>query len=194
MNIYIIKDNEAQGPFSLDQTVESIRNGEHSLSSLAWREGMADWQPVHALTDIVQAVLPPIPAKPEKEQLQTTPPPIPTQLDKTPQIQVPGPSTEAASDTAKTPVKPESDKCRVPAMLLCFFLGGFGLHAFYAERRMEGAVLVILFVIGVLAAATGAGWGVLCVVLVQLYNLCLTFVIALGKYTDGQGRSITKWI
>jgi len=81
MNIYIIKNNEAQGPLSLDQTVESIKNGEHSLSSLAWREGMADWQPVHALADVVGAVLPPIPATPQEQKVQTTPPPIPTQLE-----------------------------------------------------------------------------------------------------------------
>ena len=193
MNIYIIKNNAAQGPFSLDQTVESIRNGEHSLSSLAWREGMTDWQPVHALADVVGAVLPPIPAITEKKQIQTTPPPIPKELDEAQKVSVPRSSTEAASVSSKTTDKPESDKSRVPAMLLCFFLGGLGLHAFYAERRVEGTVLVFLFVIGVLAAATGAGWGLWCVGFVQLYNLCLTFRIALGKYTDGQGRLITKW-
>jgi TM2 domain-containing membrane protein YozV len=194
MNIYIIKNNEAQGPFSLDQTVESIRNGEHSLSSLAWREGMADWQPVHALTDIVQAVLPPIPATPQEQKVQTTPPPIPTQLEHNENPQPPAlESSRVATITAPIPeIKAESDRCRIPAILLCLFLGGLGTHAFYAGRTKEGIVLAALFAFGVFTLSSGLG--AVLFTGVGIYLVIISFRIALGKYTDGQGRIITKWI
>ena len=61
MNIYLLKDGEKHGPYSIDRVVEFIRKGECMMSGLAWREGMADWKPIHLIKDIVEAALPPEP-------------------------------------------------------------------------------------------------------------------------------------
>ena len=84
MNIYLIKNDERKGPYSIEQVVDFIRKGEYLMSDFVWREGMTDWQPIHALADIVEAVLPPLPVKPEEQSAPALPPPIPIQPENQP--------------------------------------------------------------------------------------------------------------
>ncbi|TQS71610.1 TM2 domain-containing protein [Rhodobacteraceae bacterium] len=43
-------------------------------------------------------------------------------------------------------VTPEtSDKGFVPAVLLCFFLGSFGLHRFYLGKWVTGILMLVTF-------------------------------------------------
>lgn len=41
-----------------------------------------------------------------------------------------------------------SDKSKVAAALLCFFLGGLGIHRFYLGHIGSGAAILILSVVG----------------------------------------------
>ena len=41
-----------------------------------------------------------------------------------------------------------SDKSKVAAALLCFFLGGLGIHRFYLGQVGSGVVMLILSVVG----------------------------------------------
>lgn len=172
------------------------------MSDLAWREGMADWQPIHSFSDIEEAVLPPVPSsepmQQPKQPTPTLPPPIPVQSPTIP-LQAP-PSSESslkATDTTNHSNQTESDKLRAIAVLLCLFLGGLGLHAFYAGRNRQGVGIVALLLTGCLFNAMGGGmaaFGGLCYLCVGLITLITVFRIALGKYKDGQGKTITKWI
>jgi len=66
-----------------------------------------------------------------------------------------------------------SDKNNLTALLLCFFLGGLGIHRFYVGKTGTG--IVWLLTLGV------AGVGVLVDII----------MIAMGKFTDKDGRVLT---
>jgi len=200
MNIYIVKNSERQGPYSIEQVVGFIRKGEYLMSDLAWREGMADWQPIHTLADIVSAVLPPLPVEPEEQASPVTPPPIPEQQPSTPNPPTversasiaPGAHTEKAEQ-----YQSESDKRILPAFLLSLFLGFVGIHAFYAGCIMEGIVFIILLLCGTIFqffGETGAFIGFICTTVLGVFWLVAVFRTALGLYKDGNGRKITKWV
>jgi TM2 domain-containing membrane protein YozV len=68
-----------------------------------------------------------------------------------------------------------SDKRILPAALLCFFLGVFGVHRFYAGK--VGTGLLQLFTLG--------GLGV--------WALIDFILIVAGTFTDSDGKKIIAW-
>lgn len=56
MQIYIAKNNTRTGPYSDEQVHGMLKGGLVSSTDLAWREGTADWQPLHSL---IGGTLPP---------------------------------------------------------------------------------------------------------------------------------------
>lgn len=68
-----------------------------------------------------------------------------------------------------------SEKRILPAGLLCFFFGVFGVHRFYTGKTMTG--IVQLFTLGGL----GIWW------MIDL------IMIITGSFTDGDGEKITEW-
>jgi TM2 domain-containing membrane protein YozV len=83
--------------------------------------------------------------------------------------------------------QPESDKRILPAFLLCLFFGILGIHAFYAGRRLEGILYLVVFVL--------AMWpiGGLLLIVSAVCSIIDLIRIIIGAYKDGQGRKITKW-
>ena len=63
-----------------------------------------------------------------------------------------------------------SSKNKIVAILLCFFLGGFGIHRFYTGHTVLGIVYLLTFGIG--------GFGVI-----------IDFIrMILGSYNDSNGN------
>ena len=62
MATFIHKNNEQLGPFDDGQVLASFRVGVYSPDDLAWREGMAEWQPLRNLYPSTQ-LPPPLPAR-----------------------------------------------------------------------------------------------------------------------------------
>ena len=65
-----------------------------------------------------------------------------------------------------------SDKGFVPCILLCFFLGGLGVHRFYVGK--VGTGILMIFTLG------GLG----------IWTLIDFIMIVLGSFTDAEGNEI----
>jgi TM2 domain-containing membrane protein YozV len=76
---------------------------------------------------------------------------------------------------AKMPPTNVSEKSRLVALLLCFFLGCFGAHRFYVGKI--GTALLMLFTLG------GLG----------LWALIDLIIIAVGSFSDKQGSTVFRW-
>ncbi len=70
----------------------------------------------------------------------------------------------------------ESNKSRLITLLLCIFLGEFGLHRFYVGKIGTGVIWLVT------AGFFGIGW------IVDL------IMIIIGSFTDKSGNFLTKWI
>lgn len=81
-----------------------------------------------------------------------------------------------------------SNKSKLVALLLCFFLGTLGLHRIYIGRKQGGLLMLGLTVVGWITAGLGIGGALTLIVgiwaLVDLIALCI------GKLTDDQGRPL----
>lgn len=69
---------------------------------------------------------------------------------------------------------PESTKGFVPALLLCFFLGGLGVHRFYVGKVGTGILMLL----------TLGGLGI--------WTLIDFIMIAIGKFTDKDGLPLQR--
>lgn len=82
-------------------------------------------------------------------------------------------NTPATNDNTNTTTEILlSEKGFVPTLLLCFFLGGFGVHRFYVGKILTG--LLMLFTLG------GLG----------IWTLIDFIMIAVGSFKDADGRTI----
>ena len=68
-----------------------------------------------------------------------------------------------------------SPKLLLPAVLLCFWFGVFGVHRFYVGK--VGTGILMLFTFG--------GFGI--------WALVDLIILVCGAFTDGDGRKITQW-
>jgi hypothetical protein len=74
-----------------------------------------------------------------------------------------------------------SDRLILPAFLLAFFLGVFGVHRFYVGKTSSAIVMLVLTctVVGAIATAIWAtvDW----------------IIIVCGSFEDREGRRLTRW-
>ena len=68
-----------------------------------------------------------------------------------------------------------SDKSRLVALLLCFFLGYLGVHRFYVGKVGTGVLMI--FTLG------GLG----------IWYLIDLIMIAIGSFKDSNGRAVFVW-
>lgn len=75
----------------------------------------------------------------------------------------------------------QSDRTILPAFLLCFFVGVFGVHRFYAGKVGSGIAMLVLTItlVGIIVSGVWA--------FVDL------IVLAVGAFRDGYGRPMREW-
>jgi hypothetical protein len=112
------------------------------------------------------------------------------------------PQAESADTQNAALATSESEKRILPALMLCFFLGIFGAHAFYAGRWKQGIVILSAFVtplVSFLAPSIVFPWPIslifipLLILLVFIAVFCDLIRILVGAYQDGEGRKIKRW-
>ena len=81
-----------------------------------------------------------------------------------------------------------SDKSKLAALLLCFFLGTLGLHRIYIGRKQGGLLMLGLTVVGWITSGLGIG-GVLTLI-VAIWAIVDLVTLCIGKLTDAQGRPL----
>lgn len=81
-----------------------------------------------------------------------------------------------------------SNKNKLAALLLCFFLGTLGLHRIYIGRKQGGLLMLGLTIIGAITSAFGFG-GII-MTLVSLWAFVDFICLCIGKLTDSQGRPL----
>lgn len=81
-----------------------------------------------------------------------------------------------------------SDKSKVAAALLSFFLGMFGIHRFYLGRVGSGVAMLILTILGWLTA--GIIIGMVLLFIVSIWDVIDFFRILFNSLVDSQGRKL----
>jgi GYF domain 2/TM2 domain len=100
-------------------------------------------------------------------------------------------------DAPATPTPTESTKRILPAFLLCFFFGPFGIHRFYCGHPGSGFVMLAISLPGILgpAIATGKDRGYLFLLLIVtgLWSLIDFIILIVGAMPDENGKRIERW-
>lgn len=87
-----------------------------------------------------------------------------------------------------TTVPTVSPKSRLVTVLLCFFLGGLGIHRFYAGKVGSGILMLLLWAVG--AVTTWLMIGFIPLAIVYIWALIDFLVILFGGFKDGMGLPI----
>jgi TM2 domain-containing membrane protein YozV len=76
--------------------------------------------------------------------------------------------------TATETAAATGSKSWIAALLLCFFVGTFGIHRFYVGKIGTGILMLVTF----------GGFG--------LWTLIDFIMIAIGKFSDKQGNALAR--
>lgn len=80
-----------------------------------------------------------------------------------------------------------SEKNWIATLLLCFFLGSFGIHHFYAGKVGLGITQLLLTIVGFITAVFG---GFVLNIAVGIWVLVDFIMIIVGSFKDKEGNLI----
>lgn len=81
-----------------------------------------------------------------------------------------------------------SDKSKIAAAVLCFFLGSLGIHRFYLGKAGTGILMLLLTIIGGITTGIIIGWGIIAIV--GLWEIIDFVRIIFGSMKDSSGKKL----
>ena len=142
------QDGQQAGPVTAAAIARLVAEGRLGPEHRVWRDGMGGWAPLGTVAELAPALAGARgPARPPP---LGAPPPFAA-----PHVPAPGPGRPCTACGAPLDVRAElcprcgvrqpsrSERNRVVAALLAFFLGGFGVHKFYLGRIVWGVVYLL---------------------------------------------------
>ncbi|MCA8949027.1 MAG: NINE protein [Planctomycetes bacterium] len=157
LRILVRHGNDNYGPYSVAEVNSMLASGRVRPDYLAWVEGEPAWRQLHT----VPGVLP----GPGSSAPPPPPPPAPGYGAAPP-----------ASDYGEV-----SDRLVLPAFLLAFFLGVFGVHRFYVGKTGSGIAMIVLTCTGIGLIVTG------------IWATVDWIMIVCGAFRDERERPLRQW-
>lgn len=81
-----------------------------------------------------------------------------------------------------------SDKKKIVAALLAFFLGALGIHNFYLGHKKKAIIQLVLYIVGWATAAIGIGF--VFTGAVGIWAFVEFIMILMGKIDDAEGKPL----
>lgn len=143
---YLLINGQRTGPYEANDVQRMLRQGAIGYETQFWKDGMFAWETVGSQRQLFETSYhqPPQPVyqqPPVYQQQQYQQPQY-----QQPQYQQPAPQVNIYQQPAMMvqPVYAVSPKSRITYILLGLFLGGLGIHNFYAGYGGRGATQLIL--------------------------------------------------
>jgi TM2 domain-containing membrane protein YozV len=139
---YLAINGQRTGPYEAADIQRMLRQGAIGDETLFWKDGMFDWQPIGSQKNLFEAVSQPPTAYRSPQTFQEQ------------EYQLPGfhqaPHARQEIQAYQQPMMAPQQmmasppKSRVAYVLLAFFLGGLGIHNFYAGYTGKAVAQLIL--------------------------------------------------
>jgi hypothetical protein len=113
MTIYVAKDGQRLGPYSIDQLKEMLNTGKISMADQVWVEGNRSWRRLCDAPELVAQIIPPIPQAIPAENPAVMHPSFP-----------PGPPSAGMGPTSAKTQSQRKGRSRI-ALFVGSFIGGF---------------------------------------------------------------------
>jgi TM2 domain-containing membrane protein YozV len=132
---YLVINGQRTGPYEAHEIQRMIKQGAIGYETLFWKDGMFDWQSIGSQRQLFETASPPAQAQmyqqPPYQQYQQPHYQQPMQVYQPQQMMQP----QMFASPPKT---------RVAYILLGLFLGGLGVHNFYAGYSGKGVAQLLL--------------------------------------------------
>lgn len=89
-------------------------------------------------------------------------------------------------------VRDASTKNRFTMLILCWFLGFFGVHRLYAGKIGSGFLMAYCSICSFLALAINVPLGLMCVITMAAFVVNDFVVIAFGQFKDCYGKEVSS--
>lgn len=131
---YLLVNGQRTGPYEANDVQRMLRQNAIGYETQFWKDGMMAWETVGSQKHLFETSPPP-PQQYQQPQPQYQPP----QYQQPQQVNI-----YQQQPMMMQPVMMASSKSRVAYILLGLFLGGLGIHNFYAGYGGKGATQLLL--------------------------------------------------
>ena len=133
MKVYLDRQGQRMGPYSVDEINQFLVTGQVLITDMAWHGGLDEWVPLDQVPGVQNVALPPSTPHPLWNSPSSAPPTAQAHVQMVAPVQV---------------VQVVASKSRTAYVLLGLFLGGLGIHNFYAGYAGRGVAQLLITLFG----------------------------------------------